>query len=87
MSISHTEISGGSLVLFVGTDVGLFTVETSSARDNGSKLEILLSPEPTTIAANIDSLRAIGVFGEGNPAQVNALVTDGPVNSQHRLPG
>ena len=81
-SISHTEISGGSLVLFVGTDVGLFTVETSSARDNSvPNWKFFFSPEPTTIAANIDSLRAIGAFGGGNPAQVNALVTDGPVNS------
>ena len=34
--------------------------------------------EPTTIAANIDDLRAIGAQGGENPASVNALLGDGP---------
>ncbi|MEL0100092.1 MAG: hypothetical protein VW862_00145, partial [Euryarchaeota archaeon] len=80
--ISHSEVSDGSLMLYVGTDVGLMTVETSSARDAAvPNWKFYFSPEPTTIASNIESLRAVGAFGGGNPAQVNALVVDGPTDS------
>ena len=42
-SIVHVDVSSGPLTLFIGTDVGLLTVETSTARDEATtKLEILL---------------------------------------------
>ena len=33
-SVAHSAVSSGSVTLFVGTDVILFTVETTSARDD-----------------------------------------------------
>ena len=32
-SIVHVDATGGALTLFIGTDVGMLTVETSTARD------------------------------------------------------
>ena len=60
-SIVHADVSSGSLTLFVGTDVGLFSVETATARDAATpNWKFYYSLEPTSIASNIDDLRAIG---------------------------
>ena len=81
-SVAHSAVSSGSVTLFVGTDVGLFTVETTSARDDAvPNWKFYFSPEPTPIAKSIDNLRAIGSEGGGNPATVNALQLDGPDES------
>ena len=77
--IEHVDVSSGPLTLYVGTDVGLFTVETASARDAAvPNWKFYYSLEPTSIASNIDDLRAMGAQGGDNPATVNALLGDGP---------
>ena len=77
--IEHIDVSSGPLTLYVGTDVGLFTVETASARDAAvPNWKFYYSLEPTSIASNIDDLRAMGAQGGDNPATVNALLGDGP---------
>jgi hypothetical protein len=78
-SILHVDVSSGPLTLYVGTDVGLFTVETASVRDGAiPNWKFYYSLEPTSIASNIDDLRAIGAQGGDNPATVNDLFADGP---------
>ena len=52
------------MTLFVGTDVVMFSVETYTARDAAvPNWNFFYSPEPTTIATDIDELRAIGAEG------------------------
>ena len=78
-SVDHVDVNGGSPTLFVGTDVGLMTVETASARDGSTpNWRFYFSPEPTTIAPSIEELRSLGPAGEGNPAHVYSVVGDGP---------
>ena len=78
-AIEHVDVSSGPLTLYVGTDVGLFTVETASARDAATpNWKFYYSLEPTSIASNIDDLRAMGAQGGDNPATVNTLLGDGP---------
>ena len=79
-------VSGCPLSLYVGTDVGLFAVETASARDASiPNWKFYYSFEPTSIASNIDDLRAIGALGGGNPATVNSLVADGPEGGEMQV--
>ena len=55
-SVAHSAVSSGSVTLFVGTDVGLFTVETTSARDDAvPNWKFYFSPEPTPIAKSRQS--------------------------------
>ena len=85
-SIVHVDATGGSLTLFVGTDVGLMTVETTTARDAATpNWRFYFSPEPTLIATDIDELRTIGAEVDKNPAQVNALLGDGPEGGQDQV--
>ena len=71
--VQHVGVPAGPLTLFVGTDVGLFKVETASARDSATPNWIFYqSPEPTSVASNFDQLRSLGTQGTGNPATVNA---------------
>ena len=80
-SIEHVDVASGPLTLFVGTDVGLFTVETASVRDESiPNWMFYFSPETTSISPDIDNLRVIGAQGGGNPATVNTLVADGPAD-------
>ena len=85
-SIVHVDATGGSLTLFVGTDVGLLTVETTTARDAATpNWRFYFSPEPTLIATDIDELRTIGAEVDKNPAHVNALLGDGPDGGQDQV--
>jgi hypothetical protein len=78
-SIVHVDVTSGPLTLYVGTDVGLFTVETASARDASiPNWKFYYSLEPTSVASNINDLRALGAQGGANPAIVNDLISDGP---------
>jgi hypothetical protein len=78
-SIVHVDVTSGPLTLYVGTDVGLFSVETASARDASTpNWKFYLSLEPTSISSDIGDLRAIGAQGGDNPATVNDLLADGP---------
>jgi hypothetical protein len=71
-SIVHVDVTSGPLTLYVGTDVGLFSVETASARDASTpNWKFYLSLEPTSISSDIGDLRAIGAQGGDNPATVN----------------
>ena len=84
--VQHVGVPAGPLTLFVGTDVGLFKVETASARDSATPNWIFYqSPEPTSVASNFDQLRSLGTQGTGNPATVNALVADGFANDDHQV--
>ena len=58
--IVHVDATGGSLTLFVGTDVGLLTVETTLLEMLLLRIGDSTSPEPTLIATDIDELRTIG---------------------------
>ncbi len=85
-SITHVDVSNGALTLFVGTNVGLFSVETASARDASVPNWLFYySLEPTTILSNIDNLRTIGSGGGGNPASVNAILADGPSGGESQV--
>ena len=47
-SIVHVDVSSGPITLFIGTDVGLLTVETSTARDEATpNWRFYFSVEPT----------------------------------------
>ncbi|MDP6870321.1 MAG: hypothetical protein QGI21_06080 [Candidatus Poseidoniaceae archaeon] len=78
-SIQHVDLVGYPQTLWVGTDVGLFSVETATARgDSTPTWRFYHSPETTTIASDLDDLRTLGPGGEGNPAYVYELEVDGP---------
>ena len=85
-SITHVDVSDGPMTLFVGTDVGLFSVETASARDASvPNWKFYYSLEPTSIQSNIDNLRALGAEGGGNPATVNTILADGPQSAESQV--
>ena len=85
-SIVHVDSTGGALTLFIGTDVGLLSVETTTARDAAiPNWRFYFSPEPTQIATDIDELRTIGAEVDKNPAYVNALLGDGPDGGQEQV--
>ena len=78
-SIAHADVATGGKTLFIGTDVGLFTVETATARDAAiPSWKFYYSPESTIILTDIDDLRPPGLDVVGNPATVNTLIADGP---------
>ena len=78
-SLDHGLAVGATLVLYVGTDRGLFVVETPSARDEASGLwRFFYTTESVSITANVDELRPLPLGTTGNPAEVRALVLDGP---------
>ncbi|HIL66145.1 MAG TPA: hypothetical protein EYG33_08295 [Candidatus Poseidoniales archaeon] len=84
--VEHVDVSGGPLTLYVGTDVGLFRVETASARDTATPTWVFYnSPEPTTVANNYAELRALGSQTTGNPAWVNTLVAQGPTGGADQV--
>ena len=84
--VIHVDVAGGPLTLYVGTDVGLFRVETASAQDDATPNWLFYHhPEPSVIATNIVDLRAFGSQGNGNPAHVQALVADGPDGAAHQV--
>ena len=83
--VQHVIVPSGPLTLYVGTDVGLFSVETASATDMSTPNWIFYhSPEPTTVASNYEELRVLGPQGIGNPATVNALLVDGLEGEDHQ---
>ncbi|HII27195.1 MAG TPA: hypothetical protein HA353_02155, partial [Candidatus Poseidonia sp.] len=78
-SIQHGLVSGTTFNLFVGTDRGLFILETSSARDDeGGEWRFFYTPESTPIQTNVDEVRSLPLGATGNPAEIRDMVLDGP---------
>ena len=81
-SIQHGSVGGSTLVLFVGTDRGLMTVETASARDEvAGQWRFFYTQESTGISPDVDELRSLPLGTVGNPAEVRDILLDGPLSS------
>ena len=78
-ALDHGSATGSTLTLYVGTNRGLFVVETPSARDEASGLwRFFYTTESVSISANVDEVRPLPLGSTGNPAEVRDLVLDGP---------
>ena len=78
-SIQHGSVGGSTLTLFVGTDRGLLTFETPSARDEAlGSWRFFYTPGPSPIPTSIDEIRSLSLGTVGNPAEVRTMVLDGP---------
>ena len=86
-SVAHGLASGTTLMLFVGTDRGLFVVETASARDEaaGSWRFFFTLESAVTIPSSVDELRSLPLGSVGNPAEVRDIVLDGPSPSNAQV--
>ena len=85
-SIAHGMATGTTLTLFVGTDRGLFVVETASARDEVAGVwRFFFTPETTSIPTNVDELRSLPLGAAGNPAEVRDVVLDGPTSANAQV--
>ena len=77
--IEHGNVPGGGLVLYVGTERGLMTLETATGRDDASpSWRFFFDANPSNISNKIDDLRTLNLGATGNPAEVQSLVLDGP---------
>ena len=85
-SVEHGMAGGSTLALFVGTDRGLYIVETTSGRDDASgEWRFFFTQETTNIPAYVDELRSLPLGAVGNPAEVRDLVLDGPSPSNAQV--
>ena len=85
-SIVHVDVESGPTTLFIGTDVGMLSVETTSARDEAiPNWRFYFSTESTLVATDIEDLRTIGPEVNKNPATVNVLLADGPSGGQSQV--
>ena len=85
-SIAHGMATGSTLTLFVGTDRGLFVVETASTRDEAAGVwRFFFTPETTSIPTNVDELRSLPLGAAGNPAEVRDVVLDGPTSANAQV--
>jgi hypothetical protein len=79
--IQHGAAGGSTYTLFVGTDRGLMTVETASARDEAvAEWQFFFTTESTPIATSIRPVN-FTVFhsaSSDNPAEVRDMALDGP---------
>ncbi|MED5292078.1 MAG: hypothetical protein VX778_07590, partial [Candidatus Thermoplasmatota archaeon] len=77
--LEHGTVPGGGLVLYVGTERGLMTLESATGRDDASPTwRFFFDPNPSNISNRIDDIRALNLGASGNPAEVQALKLDGP---------
>ena len=77
--LEHGTVPGGGLVLYVGTERGLMTLESATGRDDATPTwRFFYDPNPSSIANKIDDIRALNLGASGNPAEVQALKLDGP---------
>ena len=77
--VTHGSVPGGGLVLYVGTERGLMTLESATGRDDATpSWRFFFDPNPSLISNRIDELRTLNLGASGNPAEVQALYLDGP---------
>ncbi|DAC48723.1 MAG TPA: hypothetical protein D7H87_07615, partial [Candidatus Poseidoniales archaeon] len=73
----------GGLVLYIGTERGMMTLESATGRDDATpSWRFFFDPNPSDIPNKIDDLRTLNLGASGNPAEVQALKLDGP-NAQN----
>ena len=81
--LEHGNVPGGGLVLYIGTERGMMTLESATGRDDATPTwRFFFDANPVNIANKIDDLRTLNLGATGNPAEVQALVLDGP-NAQN----
>ena len=80
--VAHGPAGGGANILYVGTDRGLLVGETTTVRDEFEPdWRFYYTPESTPYPASIDELRSLSLGIVANPAEVRAMVLDGPTLS------
>ena len=80
--VAHGPAGGGANVLYVGTDRGLLLGETTTVRDEFEpSWRFYYTPESTPYPTSIDELRSLSLGMVANPAEVHAMVLDGPTLS------
>lgn len=85
-SVAHGLASGSTLQLFIGTDRGLFVVDTPSAKDEvAGSWRFFYTPDSVDIPTNVDELRSLPLGSVGNPAEVRDLVLDGPSSENSQV--
>ena len=78
-SIEHGLAGGTMFHLFIGTDRGLFIVDTVSARDDAAgSWRFFYTPEDNPNPTDVDELRSLPLGSNDNPADIRAMVLDGP---------
>lgn len=81
--LEHGNVPGGGLVLYIGTERGMMTLESATGRDDASPTwRFFFDANPSNIPNRIDDLRTLNLGATGNPAEVQALALDGP-NAQN----
>ena len=66
-------------MLYIGTERGMMTLESATGRDDATPTwRFFFDANPVNIANKIDDLRTLNLGATGNPAEVQALVLDGP---------
>ena len=81
--LEHGNVPGGGLVLYIGTERGMMTLESATGRDDATPTwRFFFDANPSNIENRIDDLRTLNLGATGNPAEVQALVLDGP-NAQN----
>ena len=69
--LAHGSVPGGGLVLYVGTERGLMTLESATGRDDATpSWRFFFDPNPSLIPNRIDDLRTLNLGASGNPAEV-----------------
>ena len=77
--LAHGPAGGGANMLYVGTDRGLLTGETTTARDEfEANWRFFYTPETTPFPTAIDELRSLSLGMVANPAEIRAMILDGP---------
>ncbi|MDP6866166.1 MAG: hypothetical protein QGG62_04435, partial [Candidatus Poseidoniaceae archaeon] len=77
--LEHGSVPGGGMVLYVGTQRGMMTLESATGRDDASpSWRFFFDANPSNIPNKIDDLRTLNLGATGNPAEVQALKLDGP---------
>ncbi len=85
-ALEHGMVGGTIFTLFIGTDRGLFIVETTSGRDEAAgEWRFFYTAESTPVATDVDELRSLPLGTVGNPAEVRDLVLDGPSPSNAQV--
>lgn len=77
--IEHGSAGGSTYRLFIGTDRGLMTVDTASARDEAvGTWRFYFTTESTPIESAVSDLRGLPLGFVDNPAEVRDMALDGP---------
>jgi len=77
-SLSHYDPIGGTPNLLIGTDKGLYSVNTASARDSASGTwRFYMTYESTNVSIDLADLRSGEYNRYNNPAAVRDIVIDG----------